>query len=228
MDNLPPIPGKQPKENNNSAYHSDAQPDEAFACLIAHVQSCRLCPRMEGRTRVFGHKNGSVDAKILFVAEAPGRLGADRSGIPLRGDQTGRNFEYLLSQAQLTRNEIFITNAVLCNPRDEQGYNAPPSQQEIENCTSHLRETIHILRPRYVIALGNVALKALNHIDQHNIILSRHVGIPQKWHGRWLIALYHPSPRAQTYRSLAKQVEDFQRLAAFIKDHGAAKPSIKG
>lgn len=222
MDNFLPNSGSQRREIDASS-HSVEKQKEAFECLIARVQSCRLCPRMEGRTRVFGHKNGQIDAKILFIAEAPGRLGADRSGIPLRGDQTGNNFEYLLSQAQLTRNEIFITNAVLCNPRDGQGYNAPPTPQEIENCADHLRETIHILRPLYVIALGNVALKALNGVDQHNIILSRYVGIPQKWNGRWLIALYHPSPRAQTYRPLSKQVEDFQRLGAFIKRHGVSK-----
>ena len=47
---------------------------------------------MEGRTRALGQGNGPLDARVLFVAEAPGRLGADRTGVPLSGDQTGRNF----------------------------------------------------------------------------------------------------------------------------------------
>jgi uracil-DNA glycosylase family 4 len=174
---------------------------------------------MEGRTRVFGPGNGSVEAAILFVAEAPGRLGADRSGVPLTGDQTGRNFEYLLRSAQLKRSDIFITNAVLCNPRDGQGYNAPPTPQEVGNCADHLHETIHLLQPMYVIALGKVALHALSLVAPHEIVLSRDVGSPQKWDGRWLIALYHPSPRTQVYRPLAKQTEDFRRLGTFIRNN---------
>jgi uracil-DNA glycosylase len=220
-DQLPPLKaaGIQNEKTHVFAKNIENQRENDFRCLIARVQSCRCCPRMEGRTRVFGPKNGSIDAKILFVAEAPGRLGADRSGIPLTGDQTGRNFEFLLRAAQLTRDDIFITNAVLCNPRDEQGYNAPPTLQELENCSNHLRETINILQPHYVIALGKVALQALCSVAQHELILSKNVGSPQKWNARWLIALYHPSPRAQTYRSREKQVEDFQRLGSFIRSN---------
>lgn len=201
------------------SYHFDAQRDEAFRGLVDRVHTCRRCPRMEGRTRVFGPGNGSVGASILFIAEAPGRLGADRSGVPLSGDQTGRNFECLLRSAQLKRNDIFITNAVLCNPRDGQGYNAPPTLQEVENCADHLRNTINLLQPGYVITLGKVALQALSRIAPHEITLSQHVGRPQRWDGKWLIALYHPSPRAQVYRSLAQQMEDFRRLGAFIRDN---------
>lgn len=213
----------QQEKESFLSHRFDAQRNEAFRCLTDRVHACRRCPRMEGRTRVFGAGNGSVDATLLFVAEAPGRLGADRSGIPLSGDQTGRNFEYLLRSAQLKRDDIFITNAVLCNPRDGQGYNAPPTLQEIENCAEHLRDTINLLQPGYVISLGKVALQALSRVAPHDIVLSRHVGRPQRWDGRWLIALYHPSPRAQAYRSMSKQMEDFRHMGAFIRDN---KPVI--
>src|SRR5438067_9033238 len=86
---------------------------EAFRRLVEQVQACRLCPRMEGRARVFGVANGDPCAVILFIAEAPGRHGADRWEIPLFGDQTGRNFETLLSAAGLDRASVFVMNAVL-------------------------------------------------------------------------------------------------------------------
>src|SRR5438046_3124119 len=100
--------------------------DGTFAQLVQTVQACRLCPRMEGRTRVLGPANGPMSARILFVAEAPGRFGGDRSGVPLSGDRTGRTFTELLGAAGLRRDEIFITNAVLCNPRDHAGRNDRP------------------------------------------------------------------------------------------------------
>jgi uracil-DNA glycosylase family 4 len=194
---------------------------QAFQQLIARAQACRLCPRMEGRRRVLGPGNGPIDAQILFVAEAPGRFGADRCGVPLTGDQSGRNFDALLQQAGLTRESIFITNAVLCNPRDERGNNARPTSREVEHCANHLRETIAILQPRYVVTLGQVALQALEHIARHEVTLARHVGLPQQWNGQWLIALYHPGPRARIHRPFAMQIEDFRRLGAFIRDDQA-------
>ena len=210
---------KQQKDKSGQGSSNNVFPgqDSAFQCLIERVQSCRLCPRMEGRTRVLGQANGSLNSTVLFVAEAPGRFGADRLGIPLAGDQTGRNFNQLLQAAGLERPSVFITNAVLCNPRDEQGHNAPPKQQEIAHCSDHLQATIAILQPQYVITLGQTALRALHYIGKHNIILAQHVGLPLQWNGIWLIALYHPGPRACLHRPFATQLEDFRRLGEFIK-----------
>ncbi len=67
-----------------------------FEMLIENANRCNLCDRMCGRTRVLSEKNGSIDSKIIFIGEAPGRLGADRTGIPFYGDQAGKNFERLL------------------------------------------------------------------------------------------------------------------------------------
>ena len=92
--------------------------DTRFADLVQCVSHCNLCQRLCGRTKVLSQGNGSLNAKILFVAEAPGRLGADRTGIPLYGDRTGDNFEALLGNVGWHRQDIFITNALLCNPRD--------------------------------------------------------------------------------------------------------------
>lgn len=194
----------------------------AFHQLVAEVQACRLCPRMEGRAHVLSQRNGDIASRILVIAEAPGRLGADKTGIPLYGDQTGRNFERLLQAAGLTREHVFITNAVLCNPRGAAGNNAAPSAQEVRNCSSHLRHTVDILQPRYIVTLGTSALRALHHITPHNVILRRDIGKVIPWNGRLLIPLYHPGPRACIHRPLAQQEEDYRKLGALLRDAGAA------
>ena len=196
----------------------DVERQHTFTSLVQQACSCNLCPRMEGRSRVFGQQNGPLDASILFIAEAPGRLGADRIGVPLSGDQTGRNFEALLQVAQLDRNSVFITNAILCNPRNEQGNNAVPTLLEVKNCSRHLSATIEILEPRFVITLGQVALNALRHIENHELALSLHVRVPQRWHELWLIPLYHPGARARVHRPLAVQQDDFRYLGTFIRN----------
>lgn len=187
-----------------------------FEALVAAVAGCQRCPRMAGRARVLGPANGSLGARVLFVAEAPGRLGADASGIPLSGDRTGRTFEHLLAGAGIRRADIFLTNAVLCNPRDSQGRNDRPSRSEIANCSDHLVRLLAILDPAWVVTLGIVALGAVAAIEPHTAVLRRDVGQPIPWHGRVLVPLYHPGPRALIHHPLAAQVEDYRRLATLI------------
>src|SRR5215208_6537863 len=163
------------------------QTDRAFAELIRAAQACRRCPRMEGRTRVLSPANGSLSARALFLAEAPGRLGADACGVPLAGDRTGRIFEELLSAAGLHRSDVFITNAVLCNPRDAAGRNDRPTQAEIANCRSHLVRLLELLDPPLVVTLGAVALKAVAAIEYHGLVLRRDVNRAVRWRGRYLV-----------------------------------------
>ncbi len=210
----------------SSSFHSEYTVNEKFQRLVERVHSCHWCPRMEGRTHVLSTGNGPLHAELLFIAEAPGRLGAERSGIPLTGDQTGRNFDALLRATDIDRQTIFITNAVLCNPQNKQGRNASPTSSEISNCSNYLRETIQLLQPRYVVTLGKVALRALQYLETHTVTLAQHTGIPVVWYNRWLIALYHPGPRARIHRSAELQMEDFQRLGDFIK-HDRLKQSLE-
>jgi uracil-DNA glycosylase len=190
--------------------------DAAFAALVARARACTRCPRMIGRRRVLGPGNGPPDARVLFVAEAPGRFGGDRTAVPLHGDRSGTTFGYLLDAAGLQRAAVFVTNAVLCNPRDPAGRNARPTPDELRNCSEHLAAQIAVLDPPWVVALGHTALRALAQIAPHGVQLAADVGRPVPWLGRRLVALYHPGPRALIRRPLAVQVEDYRRLAALV------------
>lgn len=175
---------------------------------------------MEGRRRVLSPANGPLQAPVMFVAEAPGRFGAERTGVPLSGDQAGRTFEHLLACAGLTRQEVFVTNAVLCNPLDLQGRNRRPAARELDNCRTHLRAQIELVAPRLVVALGATALHTLDRIEPHGLRLSTDIGCAVPWHGRYLVALYHPGPRALVHRHLAQQEADFRALRWLVASLG--------
>jgi uracil-DNA glycosylase family 4 len=182
-----------------------------FEQLVRAATSCDACPRMRGRRRVLGSGNGSLRTRTLFVAEAPGRLGAERSGIPLHGDQSGRNFERLLAAVGLQRDAVFVTNAVLCNPQSAGGMNDKPTRAEIAECNHFLSATIEVVDPVLVIALGISALAALGRIEPHTLTLRADLGRPTQWFGRHLAVLYHPSPRTRVFRSFKEQVDDLDR-----------------
>ena len=189
-----------------------------FDALCAEVAGCRRCPTMEGRRRVLSPANGSPGALVMFVAEAPGRLGGDRTGAPLYGDRTGERFDRLLAAAGWRRSDVFITNAVLCNPRSDNGrVNRRPSRAEVANCADHLRRQIELVDPRLVVALGAVALGALGRVEPHHLVLARDYGLLRRWYGRWLAPLSHPSDRALWRRSEAEQVADMRALSGFVQ-----------
>ena len=184
-----------------------------FGALISDVTSCLKCARMCNSARVLNFSAGNLNSKLLFVGEAPGRLGADETHVPFHGDTAGKNFEDLLSFAGITRNDVFVTNAVLCNPRDSDGNNSPPTPSEIENCREFLKRQMELVNPAIVVSLGNTALRALGNIAPHALALASHVRTANRWFGRLLVPLYHPGQRAMLHRSYANQRSDYQFVA---------------
>jgi DNA polymerase len=185
--------------------------------LASGATACRRCPRVLAGSAVLGPRNGHADSAVMFAGEAPGRFGAARTGVPFSGDTAGARFERLLTEAGLTREDVFVTNAALCLPLDAQGRNRRPSSSEVAACSGWLGETIAVVKPALVVALGVVALAALARIEPHGLTLREHVGTFVPWRGAELTALYHPGARSQAHRPWPQQVNDWQALGTFIR-----------
>jgi DNA polymerase len=186
----------------------------ALKRLRKKVQTCLACPSMN-YVHVLGPANGPADAEVMFIGEAPGRLGAARTGVPFTSDQSGLRFQRLLKAAGFRREGVFLTNALLCNPLRD-GRNRPPRHREVANCSRWLKAQIDLVRPRLVVTLGGVALDALRLIEGHPYALRRDVGRAVRWYGRTLVPLYHPSPRTAGRRPFQEQLEDFRRLGGRV------------
>jgi uracil-DNA glycosylase len=189
-----------------------------FRELYTTAQACRICPDLADKTAVLSELNGSLSPKVLFIGEAPGRAGADRTRRPFFGDKSGDNFQKLLDSIGLAREDIFITSAVLCSPRSATDANRKPTRTEIRNCSGYLRRVIDLIEPRLMATLGSVALEAVKTIESHDLRLITDAGRPVKWNGRTLIPLYHPSPQViASQRGLQLQLEHFQTLRKLIR-----------
>lgn len=173
---------------------------------------------MSERSAVLSELNGRITARVMFIGEAPGRKGADRTRVPFSGDQSGVNLERFLSSIQLRRDQIFITSAALCNPRTESGANRKPTQKELSNCSGFLRRTIDLVDPRVVVTLGSVALEALKRIHYHELSLKEHAARIHSWNGRVLVPIYHPSPQVlASHRREQQQLCDYQVVAEALR-----------
>src|SRR5687768_18372666 len=115
----------------------------AFDALCAEAQACRVCPDLADKTAVLSELNGNLNPKVLFIGEAPGRVGADRTRRPFYGDKSGDNFQTLLDSIDLKRDDIFITSAVMCSPRSATDANRKPTRNEIRNCSAFLERVLN-------------------------------------------------------------------------------------
>ena len=180
------------------------------------LPACNLCPRLRAfaedvalNRRKFNQEYwgkpvpgfGDPKAKLLIVGLAPAAQGGNRTGRPFTGDETGKwviggLYELGLSNLRegvsrddgLVLKGVFLTNAVSC---------APPKNmvrtQEIVNCSTHLRETVELLRElKAILALGSVAFRSVSLVLGIKESFAHLKVISNK--GIYLVGSYHPSP----------------------------------
>lgn len=189
-----------------------------FNQLVAEAEACRKCENLCERRAVLSELNGNLDSPVLFLAEAPGRNGGDRTRIPLVGDASGANFRKFIGSIGLKREDVFVTNTVLCNPRKESGANRKPTLAEIKNCSDFLRRQIEVLQPQIIVTLGIVALEAVKTIEPHELNLRENAGQIHEWNGRFLVPLYHPSPQVlASHRREKQQLFDYRAVAEALR-----------
>jgi len=95
---------------------------------------------------------GSHDADIMFVGEAPGKNEA-KTGRPFCG-ASGKMLDDLLLGANLKREEVYITNIV----KDRPTQNRDPSPEEIAIYAPYLDRQIDIIEPKVIATLGRYAM----------------------------------------------------------------------
>ena len=190
---------------------------QIFRRIAAEARACTICPDLADKTAVLSELNGSLAPKVFFVGEAPGRAGADRTRRPFTGDKSGENLQILFDSIGLSRDDVFLTSAVMCSPRSATDANRKPTRAEIKNCSRYLRQLLDLIDPPLVATLGAVGLDSLKLIEPHSFTLKEHAGNIQHWNGRLLVPLYHPSPLViASQRGLEIQLANFQTLKQAI------------
>lgn len=133
---------------------------------------CRSCPRLYHYRQRLARQypnyhnrpvpaSGDHRARLLIVGLAPGLHGANASGIPFTGDQSGTFLFTTLEKFGFAKNtrlvDCQITNAVKCVPPENR-----PTGREITLCNRYLKaELSGLVEPALLIALGGIAHNAV-------------------------------------------------------------------
>ena len=113
--------------------------------------------------------------------------------------------DIIVKGMKLRREDVYICNIVKCRPPD----NRNPEPDEIEACEPFLIKQLQAIKPKVIVALGNVAVKTL---------LKTTEGITKlrgKWHayqGIPLMPTFHPAYLLRSPGDKALVWKDIQQV----------------
>ena len=162
-----------------------AMAEEQLRQLNAEIVACRRCPRLvRYREKIAREKRrayrecdywgkpvpgfGDPHARLLILGLAPGAHGANRTGRMFTGDRSGDFLYKALNRSgfanqptSISRDDgmrlenIYITAALRCAPPGNK-----PLPSELANCRPYFERDLELLRPKAVLALGGIAMRA--------------------------------------------------------------------
>lgn len=174
--------------------------------IAAEIVKNNVCPDLAKQAKHLVPGEGSPNANVMFVGEAPGRY-EDETGRPFVG-AAGRFLDELLLSIGLERKDIFITSILKYRPTN----NRDPKPEEKDEFWPYLEAQIEVIQPKLIVALGrhgaNCFLPELKIGQEHGQI--------KQWKGYKLLPLYHPA--AALYNGGMRQTlfDDFKIIATTI------------
>lgn len=142
--------------------------------------------------------NGSLDAEVLLIGEAPGKDEV-KLNQPFVG-AAGKNLSGFLDFLGLSRDEIYITNAIKyrlskVSQSTKRLVNRPAKMDDIKKNSAFLLTEVEIINPHWVVTLGNVPLRALSGDMQRSIGMDhgQETIIDVNHKSQKVFPLYHPA-----------------------------------
>jgi uracil-DNA glycosylase len=191
------------------------------------VWNLKKSPLYEERTKnnaypVIGE--GSHNAKIMFIGEAPGKNEA-ATGRPFCG-RSGKVLDSLLNHINLNRKDVYITNIV----KDRPANNRDPKTEEIELYAPFLDRQIEIIEPEIIVTLGRFSMEYI--MKRYGLIKS--FDSISKIHGHkfetkfsygqvFVLPLYHPAVAVYNNNMLNDLKKDFENILILIKEINGTK-----
>lgn len=180
-----------------------------------------LCDRCPLRSCAVVEGAGPAQARIVVVGEAPGTTEVAR-GEPFVG-RAGQLLDRALAEAGTDREEVYVTNAVLCRPWPHRA----PNARELAACRGRLLREVRERRPTVVLALGGQALKTLSSNNRASITQQHGVAFRSEELDAWVVPAYHPARvlrEPPLYHDLLRDV----RRAVEIAERGRPQEPNEG
>lgn len=187
------------------------------------LKSLYMCYKKEfpDRKLVFG--DGNPYSSVLLIGEAPGKEEI-RLSKPFVG-AAGKNLENFLYILDVKRSSLYITNVIKyrlskLNTKTGRIINRPATKTDIKQNRNYILEEIRIIKPKIIVTLGNVAVRAVTgkfNINIGTIHGKMHKISSDVVYNCSLFPLYHP----------ASIIYNRKLKGIYINDLGILKNRIK-
>lgn len=164
-------------------------------------ESDELRTDLEGTNLVFGV--GNPDADLMIVGEAPG-FNEDKQGEPFVGD-AGQLLDKIMEAINFKREDIYIANILKHRPPN----NRDPKPEERQRSLPYLLRQIELIDPKLILCVGRISATTLLNKDTS---LGKLRGKFHPFHGRELLATYHPAALLRNQKWKRPTWEDVQLL----------------
>ncbi len=170
------------------------------------IRDKKVCPELAAGATQLVMGDGSLDAAIVFIGEAPGKK-EDETGTPFVG-AAGKFLDEMLESIDLKRSDVYITNIVKYRPPD----NRDPSDEEKQQFLPYLERQLAIIEPKLVVTLGRHSMNMF----LPNLKISQEHGQPKRINGVVYLPLYHPA--AALYNGSMRQtlLDDFAKVPQIL------------
>jgi uracil-DNA glycosylase family 4 len=176
--------------------------------IAADIVKNNVCPDLAKAATHLVFGEGSANAEIVFIGEAPGK-NEDLTGKPFIGT-AGRFLNEMLAQIGLRREDVYITSILKYRPPK----NRDPRPEEKTAFMPYLQAQLDVIQPLLIVTLGrhstNCFLPDLQISKVHGQVI-KHDG------GHTYLPLYHPA--AALYNSGMRQtlIDDFMQIPRIIE-----------
>jgi len=171
----------------------------------------KVCPELaEGAAQlVFG--DGSPDADIVFIGEAPGK-NEDEQGLPFVG-AAGKFLGEMLQSVGLKRSDVYITNIVKYRPPN----NRDPEPEEKRAFWPYLVRQLDVIKPKLVVTLGRHSMEYFLPNQKISVVHGEPKRIQFGERKQVILPLYHPA--AALYNGGQRQMllDDFAKIPTLLK-----------
>ena len=181
--------------------------EDSIPQVASEVIVCPQCELCRSRTHAVPGE-GSHEARVMLIGEGPG-WHEDQQGKPFVG-ASGKFLTELLTNAGLSREEVFITNVVKCRPPG----NRDPLPDEIEACAPYLERQISVLDPDVIVTLGRFSMSRFFPGER----ISKIHGVPKEIGHRLVVPMYHPAAALHQGALRATIQDDFNKLPKLLAE----------
>ncbi len=186
-----------------------------------------------------------LPAPVVLVGQAPGRLEVE-SGLPFSGRAGKQLFRWLAEAGAgpepQARRAIYLTSMTKCfpGPAGSGAGDRRPSRVEVELCRSHLDGQLELLRPRLLVAVGQLAIARFVGVGAMDQLVGRVFDgegrqleiqdgeVPPRGGLPWVLPLPHPSGASRWLNQPGNQrllARALVRLALLLAEVRAAPRS---